>query len=281
MTEQIKLGLLGNGIGRSRVKSLHEYLGEQAGVPVHYELMDLAQAPEPVAIESELQRCMEAGFTGVNVTHPYKRDAFRQVHTVPGFPTGLTSVNTVMFRAGRMLADNTDYSGMYHALARNLAERPVGKVLMAGSGGVGLAIAFALLRLDAKVLYLYDTNRAAAEALCAQLEGTGLQTEVVDSLTETMQQADGLINATPLGMYQYPGTAFPEAGFGQANWAFDAVYTPQRTEFLQHCEHHDMLMVSGLQLFLYQGFDAFQRFTGIPVDVEAVVPELIRMYREV
>lgn len=283
MTSTIQLGLLGNGIGRSRVKSLHEFLGDFYDLPVKYELIDLAEESQPVKIEEYLADCRSKGFRGVNVTHPYKREAFGHVETLEGFPQGLIAVNTVVFAEQGYNADNTDFSGMYHALKSNLGGESFkpGRVLMLGSGGVGLAIGFALLRLGAKELVIYDRNVATARILESQLADCDLPVRVIEGgVAEEMQRADGLINATPLGMYQYPGCAFPDEGFGQSSWAFDAVYTPQKTEFLQKCAAHNMQTVSGLELFLYQGFDAFERFTDVKVVPEDVLPELRLRYAE-
>lgn len=279
MAETIKLGLLGHGIGHSRAKSLHELMGEIHGLKISYLPMDLA-GKIGVVIRDELIRCRDEGFTGVNVTHPYKRDAFYCVETLAGFPHGLTSINTVMFRSNRLLADNTDFSGLSRAFAVHFgtASKP-GRVLMLGTGGVGLAIAFALYRLGVSELVVYDTNFELAENTTKELRGYGLPIRMAAAdLVEEMQAAEGLVNATPVGMFQYPGLPFPAAGFGRQRWAFDAVYTPENTAFLECCRRHGIGTISGFRLFLYQGIEAFERFTGIEVDAAAVEQIYLQRY---
>ncbi len=73
MGTQIKLGLLGNNIGRSRAKHLHELLGELNSLELTYLPIDLASRSGPVSIAEELELCRAQGFRGVNVTHPYKK----------------------------------------------------------------------------------------------------------------------------------------------------------------------------------------------------------------
>ena len=280
MAKAIKLGLLGNGIGRSRAKSLHELIGELHGLDVRYHPMDLAAKPG-VNIRDELLRCRDEGFRGVNVTHPYKRDAFRCVSLLPGFPEGLTSVNTVLFESGRMLADNTDYSGFRRAFTVHFGPRQKpGRVMMLGSGGVGLAIAYSLQALGATELVIYDTNPQAARELLAHLDAALLPARIAEhaDLVDEMRSADGLVNATPVGMFQYPGNPFPQAGFANQRWAFDAVYTPEHTLFLEQCSARNIDTVSGFKLFFYQGLDAFKLFTQVEVDPDEVERAYLRRY---
>jgi shikimate dehydrogenase len=279
MTEIVKLGLLGDGIGRSRAKLLHELIGEIYGIAIDYRPMDLA-ARKGVAIRDELLRCRNEGFQGVNVTHPYKREAFHCVELLDGFPPGLASINTVLFRGERMLADNTDYSGLLRAFDDRFgaAFRP-GRVLVLGTGGVGLAILFALHRLDATELVVHDSRPGLARKVVDELLSHGLPIrEASASLVEEMRAADGLVNATPVGMFQYPGMPFPADGIDAQRWVFDAVYTPENTEFLAQCRRHDIEAISGFKLFLYQGLDAFHRFTGIEVDAETVQRAFLKRY---
>ena len=255
-------------------------LGELHGLKLSYEPIDLLDRPAPVAIEQELERCRNLGFRAVNVTHPYKRDAFNCVTTMPHFPAGLTSVNTVLFDAGRMLADNTDYSGCCRAFDRifNDGSGP-GRVLMLGAGGVGVAIAFALRQAAAEELIIHDIQAELAQSLVNQLQGGTMSVRVAgpDLLAET-RQADGLINATPIGMFQYPGNPFPAAGIDTQSWAFDAVYTPENTEFLKQCRARNISTLSGFYLFLYQGLDAFKHFTGIDADADRVEPVFLERH---
>ena len=280
MEREIKLGLLGNGIGRSRAKSLHELIGELYGLNVHYKLMDLADKKH-VDIGDELNRCRAEGYRGVNVTHPYKRDAFRFVKVPSEFPQGLTSVNTVLFEPGELVAENTDYSGFCRAFNVHFGQtHKPGRVMMLGTGGVGLAIAYGLQKLGALELVIYDKNEQAARELLEHLNGALLPVRIAETgdLVDEMRAADGLVNATPVGMYQYPGNPFPREGFGHQRWAFDAVYTPENTAFLEQCRIRDIDTISGFQLFLYQGLDAFHIFTRVEVDAHKVESAFLSRY---
>ncbi len=280
MSDTIKLGLLGNNIGRSRAKNLHELLGEMNGIPVTYQPMDLAMRSGSVSILAELERCQEAGFRGVNVTHPYKCLAFEHITTMSSFPAGLTSVNTVLFSGKGMLADNTDYSGCCRAFRHHFGSQfNPGRVLMLGSGGVGVAIAFALRQLGAEELIISDTNQELSSALVRQMSGGDLAVRLATSdLITEMEGVQGLVNATPVGMFQYPGCAFPHEGLKSQKWAFDAVYTPENTEFLSSCRRLGIETLSGFALFLFQGLDAFERFCGIIPDANEVEKIFLARY---
>ena len=280
MSETIRLGLLGNNLGRSRAKNLHEMLGEMYGLNVTYEPIDLIGRPRPVAIEQELRRCRDRGFRGVNVTHPYKREAFACVSTMPGFPAGLTSVNTVLFNKDRLLADNTDYSGCCRSFKKIFAgaNRP-GRVLMLGAGGVGVAIAYALREASAEELIIYDLDEPLANDLVHQMHGPAMSARLAGpDLRAEMDGVDGLVNATPVGMFHYPGNPFPADAITNQAWAFDAVYTPEKTEFLTTCRRQGIRTLSGFYLFLYQGLDAFKHFAGIDADADLVEPAFLERF---
>jgi shikimate dehydrogenase len=136
---------------------------------------------------------------------------------------------------------------------------------MIGAGGVGLAIAFGLKYLGVAELVIYDTVESSMADLVQLMRRHGIQCRATSKqqLIEEMRQAEGLVNATPVGMFQYPGNPFPPEGFVNQKWAFDAVYTPENTPFLQQCRIREIDTLSGFQLFLHQGLDAFQLFTGI------------------
>ena len=272
----LKLGLLGNNIEKSQSKKLHELIGSLYGINATYELMDLSD--KKTTINDELLRCQAEGFDGVNVTHPYKIDAFNHVNLMNGFPRGLTSINTVIFK-DNILADNTDYLGFVQAYQEKFNNKNPGKVLMLGAGGVGLAIGFGLLKLKASELVIFDTNQSYAKTLVSILNSNGLNSRLAkENLIDEINTANGLINATPIGMFQYPGNPFPDLAGSSAKWSFDAVYTPVRTEFIKSCEKNNIDFISGFKLFLHQGVEGFKRFSGIEVDGQLIEQKFLENY---
>ena len=71
---------------------------------------------------------------------------------------------------------------------------------------------------------------------------------------------------------------FPEAALGLQRWAFDAVYTPENTEFLHACRVRGIDTLSGFELFLFQGLDAFRLFTGIETDADLARSSFLQRY---
>jgi shikimate dehydrogenase len=143
---------------------------------------------------------------------------------------------------------------------------------MAGSGGVGKAIAFSLAQIGAKALHLFDVERAKSERLKHALAGVfpALAVCTPTSIAEACEDADGLINCTPLGMERIGDTAFPPGVLTGKRWAFDSVYTPVETEFIRDARGAGVEVMTGYELYFYQGVDAFRIFTGFDVDAVAL-----------
>jgi shikimate dehydrogenase len=149
-----------------------------------------------------------------------------------------------------------------------LGDGAPGPVCLLGAGGVGKAIAFALLGLGARDIRLVEVDRPRAMALAAALRAIepSLAITVLDDPADCVPGAVGLLNCTPLGMGGYGGTPLGPEWMATAAWAFDAVYTPRDTVFLQDASVAGLRTVSGYELFFHQGVHAFRHFTGFDVD---------------
>ena len=270
---KISMGLLGNGIAKSRMAKLQNFLGKLQGIDIDYVLIDGASLKEFNCLDEIKQRITQ-GYYGLNITHPFKE----QVLSIVDAPLveehrQIGSYNTLKFIDGQILGANTDYSGFIRGYRSKFPNTPPGKVLICGAGGVGRAIAFALTSLEASQICIYDLQHSKAENLCAALQNHGANCKAISraSLEQTMLESDGLVNCTALGMYEYPGSAFPEKYIGRQRWAFDAVYTPLKTEFMLACEQHNLSCITGFDLWIYQGLDAFTLFTGVTVNDQDTV----------
>lgn len=267
----ITLGLIGDNIARSQSPRLHVEAGRLCGLDVTYNRLiprDLGAGFDVV-----FERCIERGFRGINVTYPYKEAVVSRLHVPDPLTASISACNTVLFGPARPEGHNTDYSGFIGAFTSAFGPAAkAGKVAMAGAGGVGKAIAFALSQLGASELRIFDTDRAKATGLAAGLRAADIPTSLVvaESIADAVRGADGLVNCTPLGMSGHPGAAMGPEHMAGASWAFDAVYTPVDTQFLAHAQAAGLDILSGYELFFHQGVDAFGLFTGLDVDEAAL-----------
>ncbi|TXS90240.1 shikimate dehydrogenase [Parahaliea maris] len=271
----MRLALLGAGISRSSMPRLQHHLGSLVGVEIDYGLIDGENYGEadPCAL---VRQSIEQGYHGLNVTHPYKQ----KVHNLVREPAiaghdRIGSYNTLKFTDRGILGANTDYSGFIRGYRFRRGEQLPGHVVMCGAGGVGSAIAFGLLELGCEHLSIYDLQPSQADALASKLRQFGGSAEVLEQsrFPDVARSAHGLVNCTALGMHSYPGNAFPFSVIGSQQWAFDAVYTPLKTEFLMQCQQAGLQCLSGFDLWIFQGLDAFSVFTGVDIEADETLIE--------
>lgn len=258
----IRLGLIGDNIAASSSPALHRIAGGLTGLSVTYDLLrpaDLGKSFEEVLAWAERD-----GYRGLNITYPYKERVIAYLAVPDTAVRALGACNTVLFNGGKPEGWNTDYSGFIAGYRHTFGPRAPARVAMAGTGGVGRAIAFALCELGASELRLYDVDARKAAVLANELRGLLPATAIVvsPSIEEAAANADGLVNSTPIGMVGIGGSAFPAETIRGGKWAFDAVYTPVDTPFMVAARAAGLDLMSGYELFFYQGVDAFRHFTG-------------------
>lgn len=269
-TPDLQLGLIGDNIARSKAPLLHRLAGKLTGLRVAYDRL----VPRELGREFDrvFDDCAAGGYRGINVTYPYKERAAARVRVDDPLVRGIGAVNTVVFEPGGPRGFNTDYSGFIAAYRRVRGDAAPGPVCMIGAGGVGKAVGFGLVALGLEELRLVERDLPKAEALADSLRAArpGLAVAVTAEAAEGARGAAGLINCTPVGMVGYEGTPLPRPAMAGAEWAFDAVYTPVDTQFLQDAEAGGLAVISGYELFFYQGVDAWDIFAGRPLDQDAL-----------
>ncbi len=263
----VKLGLIGDNITRSQSPRLHVLAGRLCGLDLSYER--LIPALLGLDFDAVFDRCAQEDYRGINITYPYKEVVVPRLSVPDPLTAKMGACNTVVFGDRRPIGHNTDFSGFASAYRAAFGDGSPGKVAIAGAGGVGKAIAFALARLGATELRLFDQDHRKAQELARVLSDPDMpmQVAVASSMDAAADTADGLVNCTPLGMSGFDGTAIDRKHMRSATWAFDAVYTPVRTEFLTLATAAGLSVMSGWELFFHQGVHAFRLFTGEEVDV--------------
>lgn len=266
----VKLGLIGDNITRSKSPRLHRTAGTLTGNKVTYDR--LIPKDLELTFYEVFDQARNLGFRGINVTYPYKEIVTKLVTVSDPLVRAIGAVNTVVFDDDGPKGFNTDYSGFMAAYRAVRGDENPGTVCLIGTGGVGKAVAFGLIGLGAKTIRCVDLDATKADALADALRalGTDTQIETSNDAVAAAAGADGLINCTPLGMVGIGGSPLPAHAMQGATWAFDAVYTPVDTEFLSDAENAGLTVISGYELFFGQGVDAWNIFTGIELDHDAL-----------
>lgn len=269
----LRAGLIGAHISRTRLPAALEIMCADAGLSLEFELIDTGDDPE-FDFEETVEQLMLDGWTGVSVTHPWKTQARRFAGGAMATTTQhLGACNTLIFGA-QVKGDNTDYSGFCTVIA---PLGPLGDVVVMGAGGVAEATVPALRaqQMSGAHVGLFDLDVAKAQALADRC-GAGVVVLGEKDLKHAVENAQGLINCTPLGMAEYPGSAFCDHVLTNSppKWAFDAVYTPVETPFLRAAADAGLSILTGFDLFRAMAVHSFEAYTGLTVDQAAVMPRL-------
>ena len=265
----VLVGLIGSGIAASRTPPMHEAAADAAGIRYLYKKIDLTELKLGAqALPELLTAAKRMGFDGLNVTHPCKQAIIPLLDELSPDADALGAVNTVVIRNGRMIGHNTDWFGFAENFRRNKQGASLGRVVQFGAGGAGSAVAFALMKLGVRELTIMDVDLAKAQNVVDGLSPRFVEgrLKVGQDVAAAVAAADGIVNATPIGMDKYPGTPLPTALLRPDLWVAEIVYFPLETALLRAARALGCRTVDGGGMAIFQGTEAFRLFTGISPD---------------
>lgn len=258
-------GLVGRGILASRTPALHEREGDAQALRYLYRLIDADQLGlDDSALPGLLDAAQRTGFTGLNITYPFKQAILPLLDELSEEAQGIGAVNTVVFKDGKRVGHNTDCLGFAEGLRRGLPDVVRDQVVQMGAGGAGSAVAHALLGEGVGRLVLFDVDTARCQALVENLTarfGEGRALPGTD-LAAAVAAADGLVNTTPVGMAKLPGTPLPVALLHARLWVAEIIYFPLETELLRHARALGCRTLDGGSMAVFQAVKAFELFSG-------------------
>jgi shikimate dehydrogenase len=264
------VGLIGSDLGPSLSPLLHEREADHLGLDYTYERIDigvLGIAPERVG---ELVRAARVlGYRGLNITHPCKRLVLAHLDDISRDAARLGAVNVVTFERGAAIGHNTDWQGFQQSFARGLPDVPLNRVVLLGAGGAGAAVAHAAMSLGVQRLLVLDPERYRADALARTLclRHGAHRAAVCERLDADLARADGLINASPVGMACRPGMPLAPDLLHKGMWVADVVYTPLETELLRHARAIGCRTLDGGGMAVIQAALSLELFTGLQADL--------------
>ncbi|XP_027348707.1 bifunctional 3-dehydroquinate dehydratase/shikimate dehydrogenase, chloroplastic-like [Abrus precatorius] len=218
-------------------------------------------------------------FVGFSVTIPHKEEALKCCDEVDPVAKAIGAVNCIVRRPtdGKLIGYNTDYVGAISAIEDGLrgkhngsstAVSPLaGKLFVViGAGGAGKALAYGAKEKGSRIVIANRTYDRARE-LADVIGGDALALADLDNY----HPEDGMIlaNTTSIGMQpKVDETPISKHALKHYSLVFDAVYTPKMTRLLKEAEESGATTVTGIEMFIGQAYEQYEKFTGLPAPKE-------------
>ncbi|MDR2508408.1 MAG: shikimate dehydrogenase [Candidatus Accumulibacter sp.] len=271
-----RYAVIGNPVAHSKSPALQTAFAQQCGQDMTYEAI---AAPPGDFIEA-VRRFQREGGKGLNITVPFKTQAFELADALTPRAKSAGAVNTFSFRSdGSILGDNTDGAGLIRDIARNLGY-PLRKrrILLLGAGGAVRGTLRPLL--DEKPAEIFIANRTASTAVSlarefVQFAPLAKETRLSGGgFMETGGGFDLLINGTSSGISD-EAPAIPDECWQSVTLAYDMFYGKDPTPFLRAAQAAGVKQTSdGLGMLVEQGAESFFLWRGVRPDTAPVIAAL-------
>ena len=250
----MKYGLIGERLGHSFSKEIHERLGYEYG------LCEIARGD----LESFMQK---RDFVGINVTMPYKGDVIPYLDWIDEPARQIGAVNTIVNREGKLYGYNTDFYGMKELLSHAEIDPQGKKVAILGSGGTSKTAMALLSSLGAGEIITVSRSRGVS----------------YEELYEKHGDTEIIVNTTPVGMFPHIFSSAVDINrFPSLVGVIDVVYNPLNTRLVGDAKKKGLNAEAGLYMLVGQAIFASELFldTKYPSYMMDVIYDGIKAEKE-
>ena len=271
-------GIIGDPIEHTVSPAMHNAAFKNKGVDYLYLPFRVNRQELGKAIEG--MRALN--IRGLNVTIPHKVAAIQFLDELDHLADRIGAVNTIVNDNGVLTGYNTDATGFLQALLEKGIEPKGKKVVILGAGGASRAISFILAERGSSLVILnrtWDKAKICADRISQILRGEAMALKLDrENLAAALSQADILINATSVGMSpNINETPVTSNLLKPGLVVFDIVYNPIKTRLQKEAEAAGATVISGLDMLVWQGALAFEKWTGQQAPVDLMKREVIKV----
>jgi shikimate dehydrogenase len=262
-----RYAVIGNPVAHSKSPLIHAAFAEGCGQAMTYERIEAPRGGFKDAVAAFARE----GGRGLNVTVPFKLEAFDLAATATPRAQAAGACNTLKREGDRWHADNTDGAGVVRDLTHNLHVTLAGiDILVLGAGGAARGIILPLLDEHPRSLTVANRTASRAFALAERFapEGPVTAREVADL---EGRDFDLVINATSAGLRDDVALPWPTGIFRPRALAYDLIYADRTTLFLRWArEQHVARVADGLGMLIEQAAESFRLWRGVTPDTRPV-----------
>jgi shikimate dehydrogenase len=256
-------GIVGNPVEHTQSPAIQNWLAELVDINFKYVPFQV----ENNRLEDAIKGAYALNIQGLNVTVPYKNEVVKYLVDMDEMARNIGSVNTLERVEGGFKGYNTDITGLMRAMKSDNVSIEGEEVIILGAGGVGRAVAFMCASGGAKRVYLLNRTLEKAKSVADEVNSKiGLDNVIPMALSEHTYLTSSLerkyiaIQATSVGLSpNVEDVIIDDYNFYKClKAAYDLVYNPWETMFMQLASLNGAPAYNGLKMLLYQGIDAFE-----------------------
>lgn len=263
--------IMGNPISHSQSPFIHRYFAKQMQIEMDYEAILVPMQ----GFREALKAFQKQGGKGLNITLPFKQQAFMLMDKLGKAAQQAGAVNTIVFHAdGVRHGENTDGIGFLQDFIENQHGEIQGKrILLLGAGGAARGVLGPLLAHQPEQVVIANRTRSKAEVLVQDFGKLG-PIHHIDYTDLENCQFDIILNATSASL-NGEDLPLPTQLFHPAVWCYDMVYQAKPTSFLRVASAHGVShCIDGLGMLVEQAAESFFLWHGVKPETSPLIKEL-------
>ena len=260
-------GVIANPIKHSLSPSIHNKAYELTHTDAVYLAFEVDQATFNQAIQS----VKALGMLGVNISMPYKKQAYQACDEVSPSAELIGVVNTVILKNNRLIGHNTDGLGFTASLRESNIEIENKIISILGAGGAARAVICQSAIEKAQEIHVFKRKNETFEEVRTELKvvekQTGVNIEIHDYHDQTnrnkiLKRSDIIVNGTQVGMGENQELPIEDlSSIDESKVVVDLIYHPLETEFLKQSKTRGAVSFNGLGMLIHQAAIAFELMT--------------------
>jgi len=275
ITGQTKLlGVIGHPVSHSLSPVMHNAAIAHLGVDFAY----LPLPVQPKDLAEAIAGFAAIGLQGFNITIPHKQAIMPFLTEISPIAQAVGAVNTVWRTEQGWSGTNTDVIGFLAPLKQLNQPWTETDVVILGNGGAARAVVAGCAELGCRSVHVVGRDRAKLavfqQSWANSATATLLQTHEWHDLAKLLPTAGLIVNTTPIGMYPHGDQSpveFPLLEMLQPGAiAYDLIYVPQPTLFLQQAVQRGAIAIDGLEMLVQQGAAALEIWLQQPAPVDVM-----------
>ena len=251
-----QFAVVGHPIEQSRSPELHHAFAQKTGIDLNY-----SKRLAPLdGFEANIKAFFAEGGIGMNVTVPFKEQAFAQCQVLTERAKIAKAVNTLWMQDGKLHGDNTDGQGLVDAIKALDWNLENTDLLIIGAGGATRGVIYPLVQAGVRKIMIANRTLARAEQLVADLKDAVPQaTLAAISLDDLAGEFDLVINATSASL---SGDALVLPESLQFKYAYEMAYG-KPSSFLDQAKARGIPTSEGYGMLVGQAIESFSIWNGV------------------